>query len=98
MNSIPVIELRIRSMEDQVIHAIALRQDEIEEQIKEGVERALAHAPDVIVNAAMEEATKSIKTQVESYFRYGEGYKAIKTAVENSLAPLVAALSKRESD
>lgn len=94
MNGKPIIELRIKGMEQEINQAIMLRHDEISEQVKEGVERALANAPSAIVDVAVKEASNTINREVENYFRYGPGYKAIQAVIEVALKPLTEALSK----
>ena len=93
---LPIIELKIRDLGRQVAAHIAVQENEIKDLINKGVENALSNIKDKIISQAMEEATQRISSEIEHYFTYGYGAKAISTAVEQISKPISDIVKKEE--
>lgn len=88
----PVVEMRVRDMGEQLVSMVALHKGEIEESIKQGIERAASGISDAIVEQACNAAQECFHKEVESYFSWGPGRDAIKAAVAHALSPMAAAM------
>ena len=83
-----VVELNIRHMREQVAHAIMLREEEIRESVQAAVDEVLSTAMDEIQRHAQEKALECIRESITSYFKYGQGYKYVDSAVNEALDKL----------
>ena len=89
---IPIIELRIRGLGQQVTAAIAVHEHEISGLISKGVDAALSNIADKIIAQAADEAGKQLGKSITEYFSYGEGHTAIKLAVGQICKPIADAI------
>jgi hypothetical protein len=96
VHNIPIIELRIRNMSEEIHSAVMVRQEEIDAHILAGVNEALSGIGAKIAQQAAEEAVEQIRRQVENYFTWGPGAKAIQAAVTKALEPIAQALQPKE--
>lgn len=94
MTELPIIELRIRDLGQQIQGAVMLRHEEIATAIEAGVDRASKTIAQSIVDQACEEAKKRFQSAVSNYFSYGPGAKAIEGAVQQALEPFLTALTE----
>ena len=93
MPQMPTVELRIRDLGEQVNAILTLHHTEIQGYAQAGVERALAHRGEAIIDeAARLAATQIVEEDVKHYLLYGAGEQAIRAAVSHALEPLTALL------
>ena len=92
MPQMPTVELRIRDFGEQVNAILTLHRTEIQGYAQAGVERALAHLGEAIIDEAARLATQKVEEDVKHYLLYGAGEQAIRAAVSHALEPLTALL------
>jgi hypothetical protein len=92
MTQIPVVELMIRSMGEEIRSAVMLRHADIERLVEQGVERAIANIGEAIIEEAAKIAAQKVHEEVKHYLTWGVGGEAIRAAVHYALAPLTAML------
>ena len=87
MNGIPVIRLEIEGMKHAVIHAMTRHLAQMDSEIQAAVEHACKpeHISALIETTARGEIAKAVKSEIENFYRYGPGRKAIKEAVVRAL-------------
>lgn len=84
--------MRVRDFGQQVNGLLTLHEPEIQEYLTQGVERAVAGIGQKVIDNACTLAIQKIHAEVKHYLLYGEGGKAIRAAVQQTLAPLTALL------
>ena len=92
MQQIPTLELRVRDFGEQVRSIITLHQQEIQQYLEQGVERAVAGIGNKLIDEAITLATQKIHEEVKHYLLYGAGGKDIRVAVHHALAPRTSML------
>jgi phenylpyruvate tautomerase PptA (4-oxalocrotonate tautomerase family) len=87
MNS-PIIRLEIEGMKQTIMHAMTHHMAAMDSQINAAVERACTpEAITVLIeDVARKQIAAAVTSEVENFYRYGEGRRAIKAAVIATLA------------
>lgn len=82
-NSLPMIRIDIEHFRESVHHAMMLRDDEIKKYVAENLDRALKNIN--IENIVEKQMRACIEKEIEDFFKWGDGAKAVKSAVKSSL-------------
>lgn len=87
MNTMPVIRLEIEGMKHTIMHAMTQYMTQMDSDIQAAVERACKpeNISALIEATAREQIAKAVKYEIESFYSYGPGRKAIKEAVIKTL-------------
>lgn len=85
--AIPIIRLEVEGMRHTVSAALSAHSAQMDADIRAAVEayctpENLAHVVKKLATAALEDA---IRAEVDSFFRYGNGRKAVAAAVKESI-------------
>jgi len=85
--NMPIIRLEVQGMKHTITHALMEHQTQMDEDIQKAVEDYCSeeNISRVITQACRAELEQAIKEEVSSFFRYGDGRKAIKAAVGANL-------------
>lgn len=85
--NIPIIRLEIEGMKQTIMHAMTQHLAQMDVDIQAAVENLCTPARilEVITATAQKEIDQVIKTEVESFYRYGKGREAVKQAVARAL-------------
>jgi hypothetical protein len=85
--SIPMVEVRLRSMEHSIVHAFMEHSRDMGEMVEEAVKRVCT--PEYVARLLDEQTSSAISSavegQVRSFFQYGAGSAVIKRAVAERL-------------
>lgn len=84
--------MRFPDFGSQLIVLLVQGQEEIQQYLEAGVERALATLGETVIEEAARLATQKIHEDVKHYLLYGAGGQAIRAAVHHALAPLTLIL------
>jgi hypothetical protein len=84
---VPVIRLTVEGMKHSIVAALTAYEHALSAEIKEAVQRACEpeNIKQVIDRAATSVIEDAIKHEVEAFYRYGEGQRAIRDAVVERL-------------
>jgi hypothetical protein len=92
VQQIPTIEIRVKQFGEQLAGMIALRHEEIEQYVDEGVKRAMAGLGEQLITDVAQLATAQVVAEIKQYFTWGPGREAIREAVAQALEPVAARL------
>lgn len=83
----PVIRLELHGMKHTVLKALSEEMIKIDEQIQEAMEAALKteNIKRIVTEAVEKELKAAINSEIENFYRYGAGRKAIAAAVVERL-------------
>lgn len=84
---LPTIRIEVERMKYQVIHALSLHNDAIEQAVDTELSRAIENYPfaQQVESTAYEVITDAIRQSMEQFFRYGEGFDVINQVVSNAI-------------
>jgi hypothetical protein len=87
VNGIPVVRLEIEGMKHTIMHAMTQHLAHMDSDIRAAVERACKpeHISELIETTARKQIAEAVKAEIESFYRYGPGRKAVKEAVIKTL-------------
>jgi len=91
MYDLPKIRIEVENMRYQIIHAFASHNDEIEKAVETELIKVIQDYDFAgeINQIAREVITQAVKSNLEHFFQYGEGYKIIGEAVAQTLGGLI---------
>ncbi len=86
-SGVPIIRLEVEGMRHAILTAFTEQAVKTDAYVRAEVERycAPANIEQIIRTAAREALDSAIKQEVDSFFRYGEGRKAVAAAVKAKL-------------
>jgi hypothetical protein len=86
----PIIKLELRDMKYNVMHAFNCHTEEIKAEIEKQMEVVINNFPfaEEIKRMTHRVISEAIQISLESYFKYGEGKKAISDMMDSSLKGL----------
>jgi len=82
---VPIIRLEVEHLKDCVIKAMGIHGSELEKIISERVDEALKTLD--YSGMIKEVVTQQIRKELENYFEWGEGSKAIQAAIKELFNP-----------
>lgn len=84
---LPTIRLEVERMKYQVIHALSLHNDEIEQAVETELSRAIKNYPfaQQVESIAYVVITDAIRQSMTQYFQSGEGFEVINEVVSNAI-------------
>lgn len=87
MNTVPIIRLEIEGMKQTIMRAMTQYMVQMDADIHAAVERACKpeHISALIEETARKEIAKAVRVEIETFYSYGPGRKAIKEAVIKTL-------------
>jgi hypothetical protein len=90
-DSIPIVRLELERMKFQIVTMLSSYTDELNANIQRAVDD---YCTDENLHAVVRDAVKTtlnnvIKEQVNRYFTYGAGYRAVERAVKDGLENIV---------
>lgn len=82
------IHLELRGLQLHIMDMMAYQQEKLQGMIKEAIEREVTSdaIQRIIETSARELLERSVREEMESYFRHGEGHKAISKRVASIIA------------
>lgn len=86
--NVPLIRLEVEHMKHSMVHACSVYLAKMDAQIQDAVEKActVENITRIVETAADEAISKAIREEIDSYFRFGDGRRAIKEVVEKQLS------------
>lgn len=84
----PIIRLEVEHMKHAMLAACSQYLVQLDEQVQAAVQKActVENITRVVEQAADDAISKTIKEEIESFFRFGDGRRVIKDAVEKQLS------------
>ncbi len=83
-DELPAVRFTIEGLKTKVLHAVSMLTDEMDFAIQAQVEKAIAEFN--WEREVRQLTVTCIRSQLEHYFKYGEGYTQIKSAIESGFA------------
>lgn len=85
--NVPIITLEIAGMRSQMKIALSQHAVQMDKNVQEAIDayctsENLAH---IVKTAARQALDQAIREEVDKFFRYGDGHKAVATAVKESI-------------
>jgi len=87
-NPVPCVKITVEGLRHSIVHAFNRTQLQMDEFFRKAVDEACN--PERLQNIITEESKKvideAVKAEVDSFYRYGDGREAVKTAVLKKLS------------
>ena len=79
-DELPTVRFTVEGLKTKVLHALSMVTDDLSEHVRAEVEKAVKEFN--WERHVRELAEQCIRSQLEHYFKFGEGYHQIKSAIE----------------
>jgi len=86
-----VIKLELEHIKHQIISHLSDRQSQIEGEVEKAIDGMIdSFEAEIFIRNKVQEVTKQVlEESINFYFKFGEGHRAIRDAVEESLGPML---------
>ena len=94
----PTIQIRLQGMEQTIQQAFLAYQDDVSAEVSRLLAEEVANFNfnEVVRQRARELLTAAVKGSMESFFRYGDGYKAIDAAIQAAMKNVLVEQSEEK--
>jgi len=83
MEQLPLIRLEIEEMKHAILHHFNLYQKDVSDTVKKEIEKSIKEFD--FVNAVKKATEEILQSEIEAYFKYGEGFKMIQESIKETL-------------
>lgn len=97
-NKFPILRLQLEDCAYHVQQHMASHHNEIEKLIEIAFKEEIAKAPMSIAEHVTTYCKMAVQKEVEAYFNYGAGRKAVEKCIHESLKPLTDFLNKQTTE
>lgn len=92
MNKMPVVEMQIRDLGQQIAGVVMAHHQEVQDCINAGIEKAAKGIENTIVDLAAKLAAEQFEKEVKNYFEWGDGHEVIRESVQVALKSFTKSL------